>query len=108
MMQQLCRLPSFEVRFRGEPAVIAADLDEIFTELSLCLKGIPISRRAATAATDLLHRRVVLPYLFQFSLKESLVRIRTDSPLMSKACRKPGSATRPCRRSGECRMGDCG
>jgi hypothetical protein len=33
MMQRLCRLPSFEVRFSGEPAVIAADLDEIFTEL---------------------------------------------------------------------------
>jgi len=45
-----------------------------------------IAKKPATAATDLLHRRVVLPYSSKFSLKESLVRIRTDSPLMSKAC----------------------
>jgi hypothetical protein len=32
-MQQLCSLPSLHVRFSGEPAAVAADLDGIFTEL---------------------------------------------------------------------------
>lgn len=32
-MQQLCRLPSLQLRFSGEPSVVAADLDEFFTEL---------------------------------------------------------------------------
>lgn len=32
LMQQLCRLPSLKVRFNGEPAVVAAELDEILTE----------------------------------------------------------------------------
>ncbi|MGA3370319.1 MAG: hypothetical protein ABSC48_01000 [Terracidiphilus sp.] len=35
LMQQLCRLPALKVRFGGEPAVVAADLDEILTE-QLC------------------------------------------------------------------------
>lgn len=32
LMEQVCRLPSLKVRFKGEPAVVAADLDEILTE----------------------------------------------------------------------------
>jgi hypothetical protein len=32
LMQQLCRLPSLNVRFSGQPAAVAADLDEILTE----------------------------------------------------------------------------
>ncbi|MFZ1084094.1 MAG: hypothetical protein WAN35_03915 [Terracidiphilus sp.] len=32
LMQQICRLPSLTVRFSGEPAVVAADLDEILKE----------------------------------------------------------------------------
>jgi hypothetical protein len=32
LMRRLCRIPSLKVRFKGEPAVVAADLDEILTE----------------------------------------------------------------------------
>ncbi|MGA3080378.1 MAG: hypothetical protein ABSD44_03230 [Terracidiphilus sp.] len=35
LMQQLCRLPALKVRFSREPAVVAADLDELLTE-QLC------------------------------------------------------------------------
>jgi hypothetical protein len=32
LMQQICRLPALKVRFSGEPAVVAADMDEILME----------------------------------------------------------------------------
>jgi hypothetical protein len=44
-----------------------------------------IAQKAATASTDLLHRRILLDYSFQFVLGESAVRIETDSALMGKA-----------------------
>jgi hypothetical protein len=45
-----------------------------------------IQKKPAAAATDLLRRRVALPYSFRFVLRESLVRIRTNSALMSRVC----------------------
>ncbi|MFZ1084095.1 MAG: hypothetical protein WAN35_03920 [Terracidiphilus sp.] len=44
-----------------------------------------IAPKAATASTDLLHRRILLAYSFQIVLGEFSVRIETDSALMDKA-----------------------
>jgi hypothetical protein len=44
-----------------------------------------IAQKAAAASTDLLHRRILLPYSFQFVLSESSICIRTDSTLIREA-----------------------
>jgi hypothetical protein len=44
-----------------------------------------IAQKVAAAATDLLHRRIPLPYSFQFVLGEFAVCIETDSGLMGEA-----------------------
>ncbi|MGA3080377.1 MAG: hypothetical protein ABSD44_03225 [Terracidiphilus sp.] len=43
------------------------------------------AQKAVAASTDLLHRRILLPYSFQFVLSESSVCIRTDSTLIREA-----------------------
>ena len=48
-------------------------------------KHFNIAATAATASTDLLHRRILLPYSFRFVLGESAVCIKTNSALMGNA-----------------------
>ena len=44
-----------------------------------------VAQKAAAASTDLLHRRIPLPYSFQFVLRDSAICVRTDSTLMGEA-----------------------
>jgi hypothetical protein len=58
-----------------------------------------VTARAQFAATDMLHRRVPLPFRFQFALEGSAVFIKTNSMLIGEALRnyEPGRG-----RSSEC------
>ena len=44
-----------------------------------------VAQKAAAASTDLLHRRIGLPYIFQFVLRDSAICVRTDSTLIGEA-----------------------
>jgi hypothetical protein len=44
--------------------------------------------KVVAATTDLLHRRIFLPYSLQFSLRESVVLLKTNSTLMSEVFRR--------------------
>jgi hypothetical protein len=44
-----------------------------------------VAQKAAAASTDLLHRRIPLPYSFQLVLRDSAICVRTDSTLMGEA-----------------------
>jgi hypothetical protein len=48
---------------------------------------------AAFAATDLLHRRIQLPYRFQLGLERSNVLVKTDSPLMWRVLRSSAESS---------------
>ncbi|MGD0829757.1 MAG: hypothetical protein ABR907_02360 [Terracidiphilus sp.] len=48
-------------------------------------KGFNIAKAHVAAATDLLHRRVPLPYSYQIALENTVGRIMTDSKLIYKA-----------------------
>jgi hypothetical protein len=56
-------------------------------------KDSSIAAKTAAASTDLLHRRVLLPYALRLILRDSTLCIRTDSALMSEVL---GNLNLPC------------
>lgn len=54
-----------------------------------------IAVTAAAASTDLLHRRIAMPYSFQLRVGDSAVRVKTDFAPMSKALLSLKTTTDP-------------